>query len=72
MHLTRRHFLKVSSVGLLSVAGGLPLNANSVQLPSSPDILGLGLRLLPRIIVMGVGGAGGSVLSAVMKHRLPA
>ena len=61
----------MSSVGLFSVAGGLPLNANSVQLPSSPDIFGHGLRLLPRIIVMGVGGAGGSVLSAVMKHRLP-
>ncbi len=71
MHLTRRHFLKVSSVGLFSVAGGLPLNANSVQLPSSPDIFGLDLRLLPRIIVIGVGGAGGSVLGALMKHPLP-
>ena len=71
MPLTRRHFLKVSSVGLFSVAGGLPSNADSVQLPSSPDTFGQGLRLLPRIIVMGVGGAGGSVLSALMKHRLP-
>ena len=71
MPLTRRHFLKVSSVGLFSVAGGLPLNANSVQLPSSPDTFGLGLRLQPRIILIGVGGAGGSVVSLLMKHRLP-
>ena len=81
MPLTRRHFLKVSSVGLLSAAG-LPANANIVRLSSSPDtfdlrslplpptpeISDLGLPLQPRIIVMGVGGAGLSTVSALMKH----
>ncbi len=83
MPLTRRHFLKVSSAGLLSVAG-LPLNANNGQLPSAPDTFDLGslpllpapdtsdlgLRLVPRIIVMGVGGAGLSVVSALMKDNM--
>ncbi len=68
MPLTRRHFLKASSAGLLSLAG-FPLNAYRVPLPSAPDTFDLD-SLLPRIIVMGVGGAGLSVVSALMKHSL--
>ena len=66
MPLTRRHFLKVSSAGLLSVAG-FPLHAYSVPLPPAPHTFDLG-SLVPRIIVMGVGGAGLSVVSALRKH----
>ncbi len=73
MPLTRRHFLKVSSAGFLSVAG-LPINANSAPPPSTSNTFDLDtfdLGCPPRIIVMGVGDAGGPVLSALMKHRLP-
>ena len=67
MPLTRRHFLKASSAGLLSLAG-FPLNAYRVPLPSAPDTFDLGSLPRPRIIVMGVGGGGLSVVSALMKH----
>ena len=70
MPLTRRHFLKVSSAGLLSVAG-LPVHAGTRPPPSRCDALDLGWRLPPRIFVIGVGGAGGSVVSLLMKHRQP-
>ena len=70
MPLTRRYFLKVSSAGFLSVAG-FPITSNIVQLPSTSDASDFEWYLRPRIILIGVGGAGGSILSALMKHRLP-
>ncbi len=70
MPLTRRHFLKVSSAGFLIVAG-LPISADTLPPPSKSDAVDLGWHLQPRIILMGVGGAGGSVVSLLMKHRLP-
>lgn len=70
MPLTRRHFLKVSSAGLLSVAG-LPFNTDTMPPPSRSDAFDFEWHLSPRIIVIGVGGAGGSTLNALTKHRLP-
>ena len=70
MPLTRRHFLKVSSVGFL-VAAGLPINANTLPPPFPSVAFAFDSDLPHRIILMGIGGAGGSILSAVMKHRLP-
>ena len=69
MPLTRRHFLKASSAGLISVAG-FPINAYSVPLPLAPGTFDLGSLPLPRIIVIGVGDAGLSVVSALMKNSL--
>ena len=70
MPLTRRHFLKVSSAGFL-IAAGLPINADTLPPPSTVNTFDLGWLPPPRIFVIGVGGAGGSLLSALMKHRLP-
>ncbi len=69
MHSTRRHFLKVGSAAFL-IAAGLPINADSVPPPFTSDALDLGC-LPPRIILIGVGGAGGSVVRLLMKRRLP-
>ncbi len=70
MPLTRRHFLKVSSAGFL-VAAGLPIHTNTLAPPFPSAAFAFDSDLSPRIILMGVGGAGGSLLSALMKHRLP-
>ncbi len=70
MPLTRRHFLKVSSAGFL-VAAGLPIHADTLPPPFPSAAFAFDSDLPPRIILMGVGGAGGSVLSALMKHPLP-
>ena len=70
MPLTRRHFLKVSSAGFL-VAAGLPINANTLPPPFPSTAFAFDSHLQPRIILIGVGGAGGSVVSLLMKHRLP-
>ncbi len=70
MPLTRRQFLKVSSAGFL-VAAGLPIHTDTLPPPFPSAAFAFDSDLPPRIILMGVGGAGGSILSAVMKHRLP-
>ena len=70
MPLTRRHFLKVSSAGFL-VAAGLPIHADTLPPPFPSAAFAFDSDLHHRIILMGIGGAGGSILSAVMKHPLP-
>ena len=70
MPLTRRHFLKVSSAGFI-VAAGLPIHADTLPPPFPSAAFAFDSDLPPRIILIGVGGAGGSLLSALMKHRLP-
>ena len=69
MPLTRRHFLKVSSAGFL-VAAGLPIHADTLPPPFPSAAFAFDSDLPPRIFLIGVGGAGGSLLSALMKHRL--
>lgn len=70
MPLTRRQFLKVSSAGLLSLAV-LPTSADSAPVQFAPETFDPMSSLLPRILVIGVGGAGGAIVNQLMKYRLP-
>ena len=69
MSITRRDFLKASSVGLLSVAAFSRL-AETEAVAAHPRTQDL-WPVPPRVLVMGIGDAGGAVVREMMNRRLP-